>query len=326
MGNWGNNLSALPFYESLEEQDFRKWYAYGENYRLVAKSTTILPFFFAIPYDAQVYTYLTNGTLPTISIMKVCSTCEIPQTDPNLRGSFSMDFSESFHRYDSGGLDFYSRFSQNGFSWYATGTTADDWIVFFYPADEVVNMGLESGLYYLSFNLHIEIPVPSPPPPAPVNPPIIIDINRYSDIFTIADTSMMTKLSWSFKSRLEMGTLACPSEDDDSFVNVVYLDTEIGMPEYESTEEGEDRNGYFFPIKQLSQKTHRMNFIAPEYLCDALRVVFMADTITVVDRLQKTYDCTEFHNEVNWLEQGHYAEVRCNFQTDLVVKKIGKAY
>lgn len=322
MGTWGNNLSVLPFYESPSEQDFRLWYAYGENYRLLADGSSAMPFFFRLPYSSRLYSALLNGTATiTLEILKVCVCAEIPQVDPSKKGDFNMDFDESFYRADAGGFDFYNIFLQNGFGWYATGNTLNDWIVFKYPAEMVADLGLEEGLYYIKASITTPVPTPLPP-----EPPIPNTYVRYSEIFTVGNTTNMVKVEWGWQERLAMGNFLCPSIGNDSFVNRVYLDTEIGMPEYENTEEGEERNGYFFPIKQMSQKIHHMKFIAPEYLCDAMRTIFMGDNIVVTDRLGRTYKCDTFRTDVEWLEQGHYASVEASFTTDLVVKKIGKSY
>ena len=52
----------------------------------------------------------------------------------------------------------------------------------------------------------------------------------------------------------------------------------------------------------------------------------MADYIEITDNLGRHYDVEQFEMDVKWSQGGHYAEVSCSFQTDTVVKKIGKAY
>ena len=41
--NFNNSLSILPFYESLEEQNHRKSYAYGETYPLYVPMGAVPP-------------------------------------------------------------------------------------------------------------------------------------------------------------------------------------------------------------------------------------------------------------------------------------------
>lgn len=107
--------------------------------------------------------------------------------------------------------------------------------------------------------------------------------------------------------------------------NIVYLNTQVGKPEYRFEEEGETRDGYFFPEKQISEKVFKFAFIAPEYLCDALRFVRMSDNVIITDELGREYDCDTFLMTVKWQTQGDLASVEAEFETATVAKKIGKA-
>ena len=69
-----------------------------------------------------------------------------------------------------------------------------------------------------------------------------------------------------------------------------------------------------------------MSFIAPEYLCDVMRLIRMADYIELFDGLGRMIFVEQFEMDVKWSQGGHYAEVTCSIQTDSVIKKIGKAY
>lgn len=108
--------------------------------------------------------------------------------------------------------------------------------------------------------------------------------------------------------------------------NVVYLPTQVGKPEYKFTEEGEARDGFFFPEKQISEKVYKFNFVAPEFLCDAMRFIRMADNILITDELGRGYNCDTFLMSVKWQTQGDIASVEVEFETATVAKKIGKAY
>ena len=46
-----NNLSVLPWYTSIEQQNARKWWVYGRVYPLFTPAGFILPFQFIIPYQ-----------------------------------------------------------------------------------------------------------------------------------------------------------------------------------------------------------------------------------------------------------------------------------
>ena len=98
------------------------------------------------------------------------------------------------------------------------------------------------------------------------------------------------------------------------------------MPDYEFEEEGEERDGYFFPEKQISEKTYKFSFLAPEYLCDVMRLIRLSDIVQVTDKYGHLYNVDSFLIEPKWQQQGNLANVECEFQTDTVVKKIGRGY
>ena len=185
-----------------------------------------------------------------------------------------------------------------------------------YFAREEEPLDLEEGMYYMKITL-------------------VYGQTRntyYSDVFFVKDASKLDKyvcIKWWNEENLEYDGGFIPygeSEGGQHFINRLYLDTTIAMPEYKFTEDGEERNGRFFPIKQISEKVYKMSFIAPEYLCDVMRLIRMADYIELYDGLGRTIIVEQFEMDVKWSQGGHYAEVTCSIQTDSVIKKIGKAY
>lgn len=145
----------------------------------------------------------------------------------------------------------------------------------------------------------------------------------YSDIFNVVrDISPYLKLSY---------------WDEDNFVhstghidysipykNYVYLPTEIGKPEYPFEEVAQKRDGHLFIEKQISEKKYKFTFIAPEFLCDALRIVRMHDHIEVYSK-EQTYDVETIILEPKWQRQGDLASVETEFECNTVIKKIGKS-
>lgn len=107
------------------------------------------------------------------------------------------------------------------------------------------------------------------------------------------------------------------------FKNYLYLDTEIGKPDYEFEEVVTKRDGYEFVEKQVSEKTYNFEFLAPEYLCDALRIVRMHDHVKIYDKYG-TYDVDTIIITPKWQKNGDVAAVAVEFQTDTVIKKVGK--
>lgn len=146
----------------------------------------------------------------------------------------------------------------------------------------------------------------------------------YSEVFTcVYDTGGLVTITWKDEENLvtDDGIVIY----DGDYENYLYLCTEIGRPEYTFEEEGESRDGYFFPIKQISEKKYRCVITAPEYLIDAMRLIGMSDKIQIASRLD-VYDCDTFLITPKWLEQGDLAQVDIEFDTNTIAKKIGRGY
>lgn len=145
----------------------------------------------------------------------------------------------------------------------------------------------------------------------------------FSDMFTVVnDVSNYLKIEWYDVEDLTFDEGAIVYQSP-AFKNVVYLCAEIGKPEYVFEEDGEKRDGYFFPEKQVSEKTYKFTFLAPEYLCDAMRIIRMSDIVKVTAEW-RTYDCDTFLITPKWQTQGDIASVETEFECATVIKKIGK--
>lgn len=113
-----------------------------------------------------------------------------------------------------------------------------------------------------------------------------------------------------------------------SFYFECYLDTQVGKPEYEFEEEGEERLGYTFIESITSKKSHSFAFLADEHLCDALRLIKLCDNIVIQDKANSTKLMREFvpivfNMEVSWEEQGNLASVTCTFEVDNIISTVG---
>lgn len=64
-----------------------------------------------------------------------------------------------------------------------------------------------------------------------------------------------------------------------------------------------------------------MTFNAPEFMCDALRLVRMCDNINITSD-GKVYRALSFSVNVDWEDYGDVAAVDAEFETDTVVTKI----
>lgn len=148
----------------------------------------------------------------------------------------------------------------------------------------------------------------------------------YSEMFTIVgDLSRYLKIEWYDVENFvfDAGQIVY---QNPKFHNVLYLCTELGKPEYTFEEEGETRDGYFFPEKQISEKTYRCMALVPEYLCDVMRFIRMSDKVFVTDKYGRQYDCDTFLITPKWQTQGDLASVEIEFETATVAKKIGRGY
>lgn len=143
----------------------------------------------------------------------------------------------------------------------------------------------------------------------------------YSDVFTVTnkiDDYLLLEYYNSYNFELKNGIV----DFSDNFKFRCYLNTQIGKPEYDFEEEATERMGYTFIESQISKKIYKFTFLAPEYLCDALRIVRLCENKQITSKLQ-TYDLTTFSMEPEWEDQGDLAAVECEFETDTVIANIG---
>ena len=143
----------------------------------------------------------------------------------------------------------------------------------------------------------------------------------YSDIFTVynrVDDYLELEYSNSYNFELKNGLI----DFSDSFKFKCYLPAQIGKPEYDFEEEATERMGYTFIESQVSKKLYKFTFLAPEYLCDALRIVRLCNDKQITSK-GKVYELTTFNMKPEWEEQGDLAAVECEFETDTVISNIG---
>lgn len=268
-----NNLSVLPWYQTIGEQNARKWWVYGRQYPLFAPSTKLLPFQIILSEpismeDAQFILQKSDGT--TVG-----------------------DYSALFQ---SAGI------YQDIFDGYAVLSFCADNPVFAIP----------NGQYFLSFGNGE-------------------DTIAVSEVFTVVeDITPYLKIEWYDREDMIMdGTRIVyqltSGGTQKQFKNVLYLKADIAKPEYIFEEEGETRDGYFFPIKQISEKKYRFSFLASEYLLDVMRFIRMADFATITKNGQ-TYNVDSFLITPKWENNGDVAAVDAEFETATVAKKIGTGY
>ena len=267
-----NNLSVLPWYTSIEQQNARKWWVYNRIYPLFTPAMFMLPFQILRPHR--------DGT--TIASFRVYTKTGV------LVGDFTQAIRDA-------GITI-KPFASLGY----------DVIVF--GGQTPVFAQFANGQYYATISDGTQ--------------------TWYSEMFTVVnDIEPYLKIEWwdIEDFTMDAGTIVYKYTGGTQFKNVLYLQADIAKPEYPFEEDGETRDGYFFPIKQISEKHYRFMFLASEYLLDVMRFIRMADYAYITKNGQQ-YKLDTFLITPDWEDNGDVAAVEAEFDTATVAKKIGRGY
>lgn len=265
-----NNLSVLPWYAELSEQNARKWWIYGRVYPLFTPAGYILPFQLLVPHIEGAIGYSFN-------LWNANTNADLGDITPGLN-----DTGLTIKQFASRGYD-----------------------VIVYPGMLPALIDIPIGRYYLSATID--------------------DVEYYSEIFTVvSDIAPYLKITWWDIDDFVMdaGTIVYQNPD---FKNVLYLQADLAKPEYPFEEEGETRDGYFYPIKLISEKRYRFSFLASEYLLDVMRFIRMSDFAEIEYHGQR-YSLDTFLITPEWESNGDVAAVDAEFDTATVAKKINLGY
>lgn len=147
----------------------------------------------------------------------------------------------------------------------------------------------------------------------------------YSEVFCVTDR-LDDAIEIEYTSPVNIATQFgnIPFNDDGAlaFAFKVYINALIGKPQYNFEETETNRNGYSFLERAVSKKTYQFTFMAPEYLCDALRLIKLCSEVTIKHK-GKTYEPITFDMNARWEEQGDLASVNVSFDTDNILTSIG---
>lgn len=261
-----NNLSVLPWYDSIERQNHRRDYAFGNVFPLITPDRKLLPF--------QIRRATRSNGISQVILRDIAGK-QIANITSQMRET---------------GLEI-KRFQSDGY----------DLII--YPGNLPMAIMTPEGLYYAEISDGAQ--------------------RWYSEVFNIVRTvdDYMLIEWWDEEPLYYSGGHI--EYNRSLFKNRVYLCTQVGKPDYDFEEEGEERDGYFFPEKQVSEKVFKFTFVAPEYLCDAMRIIRMSDHVEITSRGEK-YIADSFLITPKWQDQGDLAAVEAEFETDTVIKKIGR--
>lgn len=108
---------------------------------------------------------------------------------------------------------------------------------------------------------------------------------------------------------------------DNDFKFQMYIPTTFFKPKYEFEEEITKRAGYKFLELQTCNKVFGFNFLAPEYICDALRLVRLSDYIRFTHD-GEYYNALNFEYTPDWQDNGYLAAIECQFETDTIIQKL----
>lgn len=108
---------------------------------------------------------------------------------------------------------------------------------------------------------------------------------------------------------------------DNDFKFQMYIPTTLFKPKYEFEEEITKRAGYKFLELQTCNKVFGFNFLAPEYICDALRLVRLSDYIRFTHD-GEYYNALNFEYNPDWQDNGYLAAIECQFETDTIIQKL----
>ena len=378
-----NNISVLPWYTSIEQQNARKWWVYNRIYPLFTPATSLLPFQIMrdhvsgdtvdIVGNIVACDKLQPGGIPSIwnegGVMNTGyvdvsqyrnSAIQIAIRD-NIRYAFIKDipteyqlvqFAEGSNVIEATQDVDTTVPSDANYLWleisYMSGGTLIDitpYSIEVTPAQLVFEIYKANGEYvgdytnnilpYISIKQIGDIDVIVYTGQFPIFTAFengqyygkITDGPRiwYSEIFTaVNDIQPYLKIEWWDNEDFIMDAGAIVYKNPN-YHNVLYLDSDLAKPEYVFEEEGESRDGYFFPVKQISEKRFRFKFFASEYLLDVMRFIRMSDYAKITYHGQ-TYNLDTFLITEEWEDNGDVASVEATFDTATVAKKIGQGY
>lgn len=142
----------------------------------------------------------------------------------------------------------------------------------------------------------------------------------YSEVFTVVgNISSYLKLTYWNTDTLYYKNGEINYAND--FRYEMYLDTTIGKPEYEFSEELTTRLGYKFLESQISNKLYKFVFLGPEFICDAMRLIRLSDYIKL-ESGRDSYNAISFSYEPSWETQGDLASIEVSFETDTIIQKL----
>lgn len=339
-----NNIMILPFYSSLLKQSRYKKEAFGNNYPLYTPINYLLPFQFSLPtgYTLNYVQWVTCGDNP---YSEYNVTLEVPLTSgyytlttaiaavplSERKLGLQITYAEMESR-DSWISRKYTGSTTNVGDWtnannwtttftnfntkIAAAKTADMSIVAFGDYNQFINTGLTSlainvmgaGYLRLVFQKTGTSDL----------------LSYYSEMFTFLGQKKdyISIEYWNDDPfYAEDKIILYPT--GVNYKNKIFIQANINKPTYDFTENGTEKDGYLNIESIISKKIFNFFFPAPEYLCDAIRLIGMHDNIYLYYE-EEEYIVNRLTPNPKWENSDYLAKVEVSFECNTVLKAINK--
>lgn len=342
-----NNIMILPFYNDLNKQSRYKKEALGVNYQLFSPINYILPFQFDLPtgyflnyiqliscedniYSEYNVTLEVPKTVGYYTLDSAIIAVPISERKLGLQVTFAVIDSSTkvytWFTFKYTGTNLLSANWENINNWIpssnnfnntiASVKAADMSIVSFNTYNLFINKGITSlnvnirGQGYLRFVFQL-------------NGSASI-ISYFSEMFTFSNlTSDCIKIEYWNDDNFYAGDKII-LYDNDTYKNKLYIQSNINKPTYEFTENGTEKDGYLNIESIISKKSYNFAFPAPEFICDAIRLIGMHDHISI-NYNGEEYQVYRFIPDPKWENSAYLANININFECNTVFRKISKA-
>jgi hypothetical protein len=149
--------------------------------------------------------------------------------------------------------------------------------------------------------------------------------NYYSEVYTIVDdVTKYLKIEYWHRYDFLYDNGHIKYFNPVSYKSVIYFDADIGVAKYLFEDKVSERNGVKMKIHQVSIKAFLFECLAPEYLCDALRVIGMHHDVIITDKNGRVYRVDDFIMTPAPLDPDkHLYKVDIEFRTNTIVVQNG---
>lgn len=340
-----NNIMILPFYSSLLKQSRYKKEAFGNNYPLYTPINYLLPFQFSLPtgYTLNYVQWVTCGDNPyseynvTLEVPLISGYYTLPtaiaavpllERKLGLQITFATIISNVYSwvslKYTGSTTNVGDWTNANNWTTaftnfntkIAAAKTADMSIVAFGDYNQFINTGLTSlainligaGYLRLVFQKTGTSDL----------------LSYYSEMFTfLGQKKDYISIEYWNDDPFYAEDKIILYPDGVNYKNKIFIQANINKPTYDFTENGTEKDGYLNIESIISKKIFNFFFPAPEYLCDAIRLIGMHDNIYLYYE-EEEYIVNRLTPNPKWENSDYLAKVEVSFECNTVLKAINK--